>query len=302
MRMKKEAYTILSLTNKLYLPILVSILLSSCDFFKFKSENNDLDENPIVASVGNQLLRNTDVAFLVKANSSKEDSTNLTNRYVQSWVRKQLMILEAGKNMTFDEAALNRKLLDYKYALMVYEFEKSYVTSNSAAEISNEEIELYYKKNKETFSLKEIIVRINFFKLEKSNPQNRLLERLLASKNDQVKSNIRQIAFDHASNYYMEDSIWVRFEDVIINTPIAENNNKIALLKNSKLIKVDDEVYSYYFKILEYKLQDQIPPLDFVREEISKILTNKKRVALVEQLQKDIYNRALENNEFKIYD
>jgi hypothetical protein len=53
---------------------------------------------------------------------------------------------------------------------------------------------------------------------------------------------------------------------------------------------------------LEYKLQDQIPPLDFVREEISKILTNKKRVALVEQLQKDIYNRALENNEFKIYD
>jgi hypothetical protein len=100
----------------------------------------------------------------------------------------------------------------------------------------------------------------------------------------------------------MEDSIWVRFEDVIINTPLAENNNKVELLRNSKLIKVDDEVYSYYFKILEYKLQDQIPPLDFVREEISKILTNKKRVALVEQLQKDIYNRALENNEFKIYD
>lgn len=300
--MKKEESTILSLTNKLYLPILVSILLSSCDFFKFKSENDDLDENPIVASVGNQLLRNSDVAFLVTANSSKEDSTNLTNRYVQSWVRKQLMILEAGKNMTFDEAELNRKLLDYKYALMVYEFEKSYVTSNSSAEISNAEIEEYYENNKESFSLKEIIVRTNFFKLEKSNPQNRPLERLLTLNRDNVETSIRQIALDHASNYYMEDSTWVRFEDVIVNTPLAANNNKVELLRNNKLIKVDDEVYSYYFKILDYKLQDQIPPLDFVREEISKILTNKKRVALVEQLQKDIYNRALENNEFKIYD
>ncbi|GAB2628749.1 peptidyl-prolyl cis-trans isomerase [Belliella aquatica] len=300
--MKKEESTILSLTNKLYLPILVSILLSSCDFFKFKSENNDLDENPIVASVGNQLLRNSDVAFLVTTGSSKEDSTNLTNRYVQSWVRKQLMILEAGKNMTFDEAELNRKLLDYKYALMVYEFEKSYVTSNSSAEISNAEIEEYYENNKESFSLKEIIVRTNFFKLEKSNPQNRPLERLLTLNRDNVETSIRQIALDHASNYYMEDSTWVRFEDVIVNTPLAANNNKVELLRNSKLIKVDDEIYSYYFKILDYKLQDQIPPLDFVREEISKILTNKKRVALVEQLQKDIYNRALENNEFKIYD
>lgn len=300
--MKKEESTILSLINKLYLPLLVCILLSSCDFFKFKSENDDLDEDPIVASVGNQLLKRSDIIFLVTSNSSKEDSTNLTNRYVQSWIRKQLMILEAGKNMTFDEAELNRKLLDYKYALMVYEFEKSYVTSNSAPEISSSEIEEYYEKNKENFSLKEIIVRTNFFKLEKSNAQNRALERLLTLNRDNVESSIRQIALDHASNYYMEDSTWVRFEDVIINTPLAYNNNKVELLRNNKLIKVNDEVYSYYFKILDYKLQDQIPPLDFVREEISKILTNKKRVALVEQLQKDIYNRALENNEFKIYD
>ncbi|AFL83335.1 hypothetical protein Belba_0680 [Belliella baltica DSM 15883] len=300
--MKKEEYTILSLTNKFYLPIIVSLLISSCDFFKFKSENEDLEENPIVASVGNQMLRKSDIAFLVTSNSSKEDSTNLTNRYVQSWIKKQLMILEAGKNMTFDEAELNRKLLDYKYALMVYEFEKSYVTSNSETEISIAEIAEYYENNKESFSLKEIIVRTNFFKLEKSSPQNRPLRRLLSTDNDKSESSIRQIALDHATNYYMEDSTWVRFEDVIINTPLSNNNNKVELLRNNKLITVDDEVYSYYFQILDYKLQDQIPPLDFVKEEIYKILTNKKRVALIEQLQKDIYNRALENNEFKIYD
>lgn len=301
-RMKKEESTILSLKNKIYLPILLSILLSSCDLFKFKSKNDDLEENPIVASVGSHLLRKADVAFLANDNGSKDDSTNLTNRYVQSWVKKQLMIVAAGENMTFDEAELNRKLLDYKYALMVYEFEKSYVTTNTSSDIDYSEIKEYYDTYKSSFSLKEIIVRMNFYKIEKSNPQNNPLEKLLISNRDNVGNSIRKIALDHASNYYMEDSTWVRFEDVIINTPLVNDNNKAELIRNNKLIKVNDEIYSYYFKILDYKLEDQTPPLEFVKEEITKILTNKKRVALVDQLQKDIYKRALENNEFKIYD
>ncbi|MFD2034168.1 peptidyl-prolyl cis-trans isomerase [Belliella marina] len=286
----------------LILPILAIFLLSSCDLFKIKSEEESEEDDPVVASVGNQNLRKSDVAVVITGNTNKEDSVNITNRYIQSWIRKQLMIKEAGKTITFDEAELNRKLLDYRYALMVYEFEKAHVKNNSDSTISEPEIIRYYEENKENFSLKEIIVRTNFFKLEKANSQNRSLERLLSSNKPESKENIQEIALKHAANYYLEDSTWVRLEDIIINTPLAQNNNKVELLRNNKLIKVDDEVYTYYFKILEYKLQDQIPPVDFVKDEISKILMNKKRVALVEQLQKDIYQRAQENNEFKIYD
>ncbi|MCH7398495.1 peptidyl-prolyl cis-trans isomerase [Belliella sp. DSM 107340] len=270
--------------------------------FKYKSEEESEEENPVVASVGNQNLRKSEIAFITSEISAKEDSVNITNRYIQSWIRKQLMIKEAAKTITFDEAELNRKLLDYRYALMVYEFEKAHVKDNSDTLINDIEIERYYNENKENFSLKEIIVRTNFFKLEKTNPQNKALEKLLSARKSENPEKLRQIALDHSTNHYTEDSTWIRFEDIIINTPLASNNNKVELLRNNKLIKVDDEVYTYYFKILEYKLQDQIPPLDFVKDEISKILMNKKRVALVEQLQKDIYKRAQENNEFKIYD
>ncbi|WP_245812666.1 peptidyl-prolyl cis-trans isomerase [Belliella buryatensis] len=269
--------------------------------FKFKSSAED-EVDDVVASVGNQLLKKSDLNFISAQNSTEEDSINITNRYIQSWVRKQLMIKEAGKTMSFDEAELNRKLLDYRYALMVYEFEKAYVEANTDRIVSETDIQEYYELHKENFSLKEIIVRTNFFKLEKSSNQNRVLERLLNTNKTGSDSEIRQIALNHASNYFLEDSTWVRFEDIIINTPIASNNNKVQLLRNNKLIKADDDAYTYYFKILEYKLQEQIPPMDFVKEEVSKILLNKKRIALVEQLQKEIYNRALENNEFKIYE
>jgi hypothetical protein len=185
---------------------------------------------------------------------------------------------------------------------MVYEFEKAYVNSNIDQKIDPQEIESYYRENQANFTLKEIIVKTNFLKMAKDNSQNRQLERLLNGTLAENKGAVQEIALSQAANYFLEDSTWVRLEDLIINTPLASHNNKVQLLRQNRLIKVEDDSFIYYFRILEYKLQDQIPPVEFVIDEIFQILINKKKVALTEALQKEIYNRALENNEFKIYE
>ncbi|EOZ92227.1 hypothetical protein A33Q_4320 [Indibacter alkaliphilus LW1] len=299
--MKKRKFTNLWWIGKITL-ILSLFILNSCDLFKIKGTDEDEEENPTVAEVDGQKLKKSELESLPTKGLSKADSSGIINRYIQSWIKKQLMIREAGKSMSFDEAELNRKLLDYKYALMVYEFEKAYLEDNIKDSIPFEEIQKYYEANKENFGLKEIIVRCNFLKMDKSSNQNPTLERLLTRPEGAEKENINEIALKFASNFYLEDSTWVRFGDIILNTPLADHPNKVGLVRNNKLIKVDDERYIYYFRILEYKLQDQIPPVEFVKNEISKILLNKKRVTLIEELQKEIYNRALENNEFKIYE
>lgn len=289
-----------SINNWLFLFLLAGI--SSCDLFKFKS-SEDTEADPVLASVGNQNLRKSELNFITVESKSIGDSANIAASYLQSWVKKQLMIKEAGKSMTYDEGEINRKLLDYKYALMVYEFEKKYVEDNLSYEISQNEIEEYYRANKSNFSLKEIIVKTNFLKMDKdATAQNRNMERLLKSNNKADIDNLKELASKQASNYYLEDSTWVKFEDIIINTPLSNHPNKVQLLKNNSLIVTEDDRYKYFFKILEYKLQEQIPPREFVQDEITKILLNKKRIELVEKLNKDIYARALENNEFTIYE
>ncbi|ERM81871.1 hypothetical protein P872_06965 [Rhodonellum psychrophilum GCM71 = DSM 17998] len=300
MRTKNKGFSKLWSIGNFLLFVTIGISVTSCDLFKFKSQEELDESDPIVATVANQHLRKSELSFVKTESSTAEDSMEMANRYVQSWIKKQLMIREAGKSMEFDEAEINRKLLDYKYALMVYEYEKAYVNSKIDQEISLQEIAEYYAANQKNFTLREIIVRTNFLKMEKGNSQNRELEKLLSG--NKSAEDVKKIALKDAVNYFLEDSTWVRFEDIIINTPLVSNNNKVQLLKQNSLIKVDDEDYRYYFKILEYKLQDQIPPLDFVKDEISKILINKKRVSLIDALQKEIYNRALENNEIRLYD
>lgn len=300
MKRKNEKYLTLRWRNNLLFLILLASI-GACDFFRFKSEKEG-DDDPVIASVANQNLLRSELSFIGSENKSEEDSANLANRYVQSWIRKQLLIQEAGKSMDFDEAEINRKLLDYKYALMVYEFEKKYVEENLNSEVSQKEIEDYYQINKINFSLKEIIVRVNFVKIEKGSSQNSQLEKLLRSQNQKDSEAFKQLALNSGANYFLEDSTWIKLDDIIINTPLANHPNKVELVRNNKHVMTGDDRYKYYFKILEYKLQDQVPPIEFVRDEINKILINKRRIELVDQLQKEVYNRALEKNEFKIYD
>jgi hypothetical protein len=300
MKRKNKKYLTLRWRNNLIILFLLTIT-SACDFFRFKSQEEG-ENDPILATVDNQNLHWSELSFIGSESKSVEDSANLANRYVQSWVRKQLLIKEAGKSMAFDEAEINRKLLDYKYALMVYEFEKKYVEENLDYKVSQKEIEDYYQVNKVNFSLKEIIVRLNFVKIEKGSAQNSQVERLLRSQSQKDSDSFKELAANSGTNYFLEDSTWIKLDDIIINTPLANHPNKVELVRSNKYVTTEDERFKYHFKILEYKLQDQVPPLEFVREEITKILINKRRIELVDQLQKEVYNRALEKNEFKIYE
>jgi hypothetical protein len=300
MRMRKIKFITLSWATKICWALLI-VITASCDLFRFKSDKED-EADPIVASIDQQVLRKSDLTLVNTQGLSASDSSSIINRYIQSWIRKQLMIREASRSMAYDEAEINRKLLDYKYALMVYEYEKAYLDSHLDTNIPEQEIVQYYEANKQNFNLKEIIVRINFVKIERNHPQNRSLERLLRLQEGEQKDALNKIVVDFAANYFLEDATWVKVDDIIANSPLADSPNLVGLLRNNKLIIVEDERYKYYFRILEYKLADQVPPIEFVKDEIYQILLNKRKIQLVEELQKEIYNRALENNEFKIYE
>ena len=300
MRMKRKEYRKWSSKGSFLIAISMACL-TSCDLFKFKSEEEVVDD-PVLASVDGHVLRLSELDFITGDTSSERDSADLADRYMQTWIKKQLMIKEAGKNMAFDEAELNRKLLDYRYALMVHEFEKFYVNENLDPEVSNEEIARYYERNQANFTLKKIIVRTNFLKIDRELPQKPQVSKLLNSDREADRDELREMALRYANNYFLEDSVWIEFDDIILNTPLGNNTNHVQLLRSNRLIQVDDADYTYYLKILEYKLQDQVPPIEFVREEISKIILNKRRVALAEELHKQVYQRALGKNEFRIYD
>jgi hypothetical protein len=50
----------------------------------------------------------------------------------------------------------------------------------------------------------------------------------------------------------------------------------------------------------EYRISDNVSPLEFVKDDIKNIILNKRKVELARQLEDEVYNEAVNNKEFEI--
>lgn len=284
--------------------LLLTFFLISCDLITIKDGKNDEQgtrQKPI-ARVKDIYLYPTDLQGAISENLSPEDSINRAKQLINNWIRKQLVIAEANSRLNLDEAELERRLLDYRYALMIHKFEEQYVKSELNKEVSPEEINTYYNENIDNFRLNQNILRGIFVQLPKGAPKINDFKNLINSRDPKKQEDLISYCHRYATKAHLSDLTWVHFEQIIVNTPFQDIENKQDFLQRNKFVEREDSENMYFLKILEYRIINQISPVEFVWEEIEKIILNKRKVKLVNELENEIYERAKRNSDFTIYE
>lgn len=275
--------------------------LFGCDFIRMKEKTaNNVSSRKPVARVNNTYLFNDELVGIVSPAVSKEDSTARVEAYVDSWIRKQLLIQEASKKININEAEVERKILDYRYSIIAYEYQSEYIKQNLDTVVSPVEIESYYKNNIDNFILKQNIVRATYIKVPKNAPNAKKMKELILSEKEKDKRDLRAYCLSFSVAYHIADSSWMVFDDLVRNSPLAEIPNKVQFLKSNPYFETEDENFNYYIHVDEYRISDNVSPLEFVRDEITTIILNKRKVDLAKKLENQVYNDALENKEFEI--
>lgn len=273
-----------------------------CEFIPtFQNEKTE-NLSPPIARVNESYLYSEDLESLVSSNTSKEDSIKITGLYVDGWVKKQLMINKANSVLSFEEAEIERKVLDYKYALIIHQYEKYFIDKQLNKEVSEDEINAYYEEKKDNFTLKQNIVKCLFAKVPLEAPRIDGFRKQMASYPNQEMEKMKSYAFQFATKSYLEDTIWINFDEIIQSTPFAGIPNKVQFLRNSKVVESKDDKFVYFLTILDYKISDQVSPLEFIRDDIRNIIINKRKVAIKEELQEKVYKDAVSNKTFEIYE
>lgn len=285
--------------------IIISLFFWGCDYINLKNLGQEEEETQEVevpiAKVGNSILYQKDLAGIVTREINPKDSANLVNRYINSWIKKQLLISEAAEKINFDQASIERKVLDYRYALMVHEYKKFYVDNNLDTAVTEKEIQDYYVNNKDNFELKQNIIRGYFITVTKDAPKINQLKKLINSDDPDDFKELKSYCFRFAETYFLEDSVWINFDEAIRNTPFVGVTNKVDFLKSNKFVEDSNEENLYFLRIKEYKISDQISPLEFVKNDIKQIILNKRKVALANQLEEEVFENAKSSNKYEIY-
>ena len=266
-----------------------------------KEPQEDLDRRP-VARVNDTYLYLDELAGIVSASTPKEDSIARLNAYINSWIRKQLLISEAMKRIDINEAEVERKILDYRYSLIGYQFQKIYIQQHLVDTVSAQEIEDYYKSNADNFVLKQNIVRGTFIKVPQGAPRTNRLKELIFSKKEKDISDLKSYCLSFSTAYHLSDSAWIEFDKLVVNSPLGEIPNKIQFLKTSPYYETSDTGFLYFLKIDDYKISDNLSPLEFVKEDIKNIIINKRKVEIARKLEQEIYDRAAEKRDFEVYE
>ncbi|MDH5598062.1 MAG: peptidylprolyl isomerase [Cyclobacteriaceae bacterium] len=264
-------------------------------------QNEGGEETSAVARANNQYLYKEDLVGIVPQGMNPEDSAQRVEHYINSWARKQLLINEARNQIQFNEAEIERKVLDYRYSLLGYEFQQYYINSHLDKEISDAEIQQYYEENIDNFVLKQNIIRGKYVKIPKQAPKVNKLKQMIRSNDQHDFEELKSYCLSFATSYQLYDSVWMVFDDVIKDSPLAEVPNKVDYLRRNKTIETSDENHLYYYIIVEYRISDNISPLEFVRDQIRNIILNKRKVELAKKLEEDVYQKAIQENRYEIY-
>ncbi len=276
--------------------------LTSCDLIRMKKEQSEeeLGRRP-VARVNDTFLYLDELEGIVTSNTPKEDSVARLTAYINSWIRKQVLINEALKRIDINEAEVERKILDYRYSLIGYQFQKLYIQQNMSKEVSDAEIQEYYNANLDNFILKQNIIRGTFIKVPQGAPRTNRIKDLIFSNKEKDKGDLKSYCLSFSTAYHLSDSTWIEFDKLVVNSPLAEIPNKIQFLKSYPYYETSDAGYLYYLKIDAYKISDNVSPLEFVKEDIKNIIINKRKVELARKLEDEVYEKAAENKDFEIY-
>ena len=283
--------------------LLAGIFATSCDFIKPKTEgptSAQSGQKP-VARVNDKYLYIEDFKTLIPEGTNAIDSQQIVARFVESWIKKHLLMAAAERNGQIDMAAIDSRIQDYKYDLMGYELRKQEVERNLDYEVSEEEIKNYYENNKKNYELKTNIVRAVFIKVPKQAPHLEKLERSMKETSQKATQYILSFCNSYATSCYLDDTVWYEFDQMVINTPFQSIDNKIQFLKRNGFTKDNDGEFYYFLKIKEYRFREEIAPLDFAKDQIKKIIIGKRKQKIIQAFESKIYNEGKNKGYFEKY-
>lgn len=277
------------------------LLFASLAVFSACERNMDastVPEDQLLAEVFNKKLFLSELEGIMQPGMNKADSVQLVNTYVEKWVRDNLLLHEAEKNIPLD-LNIDELVRNYRASLVRHNFEKLLVELQLDSVITQEELAGYYEKNKEQYKLENSVVRCYFIKVPLTAPDIIDLDRYWNSNNEESYMKMLDYANAYANLYMLEDSSWYEIDNLLKQLP--EKALKNYEIKAGKMYRNNDDRFRYYLRVFERISSGSIAPLDFVKGQITQLLLHKRKIKLLEDKKEALYEKEINTQNIRVY-
>ena len=277
---------------------LISILLlcacTGCRDFFAKSDR------VVVAECYGQKLYAEDLAGVFPTDASRMDSLARVNAFIDSWVRRQLLIHQAERTLEDQQLDFTKELQDYRNSLVIYAYETQMIEQFLDTVISEEEISEYYEEHKDNFQLRSTMVKVAYVILEQDEKHLKDFQQLMKDPDTLLLVRLDVLASHFAVASFLEVDSWIRLEDLQNKVPI-EIYNLESFFKKNRFVSFEKDNYIYLVRFEDYLLEESVSPLEIESDNIKNIILLKREKDLLSRLNEELYEKAVKEKVFEIY-
>lgn len=270
------------------------LIISACNKATFS------DSDRVIARAYDEYLYLSDIQDLVPPETNPSDSLAIVQGYLQNWVKNQILLYQAEKNLTDHQKDFSRQLEDYRTSLIIFEYESELIRQKLDTMVAHNEIEEYYSTHTSNFKLDENIVRLVYAKVVRGSPFRDRIRELVESDQEADRDSLEFYCLRYAEDYGLIDRNWITFDEMLNLVPLTVENPEIFLNKNQFVRHREDTTW-YYAQILDFRLRDDLSPLSVEKQNIRSIILNKRKKQLISKMHQEVYDQAITETNFEFY-
>lgn len=253
-----------------------------------------------VAKVDGKVLSKDELRSMLPQNIDASDSMSYVDAIVNKWVINQLKIREAEQLFSKDMNDIEKKVADYRMSLLVKKLDEYWTLSNIAAEITPQMVREYYDQHKDQFKLSSAIVRGVIVSFSNGYQRQAKLRSMMKADGKEKREDF--VAFCKKSNFSIRlFDEWTLFSDFMGYLPLATSEKHDQLLNNKGVQEISQNGRIFLFRIYEAHYPGDAMPFEMTTDNINKILSNRIRREIVQQMEKKTYDDAVEQGKLKFY-
>lgn len=261
-------------------------LLCSC---KRTQPINDAD---VLVRVKDRTLNRSEVTKLIPKGASPADSLLIAENFVKKWVKDALVYDVAQRNLGSEKKDIDKLVEEYRHSLVRYRYLERLIKERLSADISESDKLSYYETNEEKFILDRALLKGLFLKVPADAPGLSDVKVWYRVASEASLEKIEKYIVQNAAVYDYFYDRWVDFDEVMRNIPVKVSDPN-AYLKANKYVEVADSSYCYLLNIKEYLPKGSVAPYDYVREQISEVLVNQRKVDFLKTFEEELYERGI---------
>lgn len=277
---------------------IISLISIALVLFACQETTKSKDGDKTLARVFKHELLASDIEGMFIDSPSEQDSILLANAYVENWVRENLIMQEAEKNIPKD-LNIDELVRDYRASLIKHNYEKLIIELQLDSTISRNEIEEYHNKNIDQFKLEEPLILIKYVKLPISIENVDEVKSWWDSSTDSVSYHrLLDYCGRFSSFYIIGDGKWVPYRE--IKSELPSNIGLPQLTKGSNRTVKGNE-FLHLIEVIDRLEKGANAPIDHIKNKAEKVILHQRKIQLLKDKKEEMYNRELNLKNIEIY-